>query len=399
MERLPMTHESRLLAALLLAPLLLWAEFTHAHDIAAVKSAIEGTRQAVRSVDMRYSVKVTMFRGSLTAAARFDFPALEGDVPASEELLSYENQLLIDFATGRFAMDGSTDHFKVRLDEVGKVIVDSYTIYSRSAFDGSRVYMLRPKDKLDPRSVPPGIKYPVEFLEFDSKDGGEVSDELLPLYLWSGALPLSDVPLQPTTSRAALDFKRCRAVTVPTSDGRGAVVLTTWPTSSGAYSEFVLNAIYSFRPTKWIRYSPNGARIVADIRYRVLQAEGVPIVESWTTQQYSSTGALQRQVDVSVLSFKPNPQFDDGRFRLQPTSGMVVQEGISSGTSFKRAGDSVSFQTNYELNHYMEETEWSWSAVAGIIAIIVCLILVTAILVRNICQRVFRERQRPSIMA
>jgi hypothetical protein len=130
MERLPMTHESRLLAALLLAPLLLWAEFTHAHDIAAVKSAIEGTRQAVRSVDMRYSVKVTMFRGSLTAAARFDFPALEGDVPASEELLSYENQLLIDFATGRFAMDGSTDHFKVRLDEVGKVIVDSYTIYS-----------------------------------------------------------------------------------------------------------------------------------------------------------------------------------------------------------------------------------------------------------------------------
>jgi hypothetical protein len=350
-----------------------------------ISRAVGVARKTIVGLDIRFQVSTRVVRGSFTESAKREYPgASPTEVPDHDITLSYENRALIDFTTGRYAMDGYTPHFKLKTDSNNRPLLESYGEFAHSAFDGTRFYMLRPKQKLDPRSIPPGIKYPVEFLQLETKDGGTIGAELYPIYIWAGTFIIHDDELKAVECRPTLDLSGCKIVGPVLIDGSNSIVVTTRAASSGAYSDLVLEMGSGLRPKTWTRYWRDGHRSVTELRYSPDATNiGVPALVSWSVHDYDASFGLKRQSTVIVQSFIINPSFDKDGFRLSPSAGMVVQRGIDKSTVFTVAGQpDVVFRTNYDLNRTIEGSRWGWGSILAVIGGI-GLALVAVLVVRK----------------
>jgi hypothetical protein len=341
-----------------------------ADDIRAeITRAIDRSRAATQSVKLEYRVTYRICKGSYTETARDELPSPPTSaVPSEDIVLEYDIESLIEFQSPRgWSKGGQVD---INVPGNGGSAIEAFVQWKHSAFDGRFAHVLQPRQRMDARNIPKGIKYPVEYLRLEVPDGGlssEIAEERYSLYFWAGGVAEPGVALTPGNHRSAYNLADWRIIGPLTFHDVYGYSLTTPPSRSGAFDEYLLEREMDYRPRRWVRHWRNGRKLIIETTY-TKNSDSSIIPASWTVQTYDPVGTLTQQSDFRVTSIAINPLFDTTDFELSPADGMVMELISKNQSEFRLAGnEQLHAQTNYALNRLIDsKTKFWWIAVISV---------------------------------
>lgn len=308
-------------------------------DLATIQASLESLRKTAAITHIRYKCRIRIVQRSMNEY--LEPPRARGVgpfVPAEDMVAEVEYELLRDFRRNRSWSKGADYAVELTKDADGSDGLMGYCEFYEAAFDGRELTRLTPKQNVDPKSLAPGIKIPVEFSRYALQDGAEDPETdlgLYPIHLAEGSLPSPDEPI--TASRYLPPFapQKCRLAGCTTIDGKELPVLVSTPVSGGVYDEFVLRSDLGYVPLRWTRYYGRRPYRVVNIAYDSA-SDTRPRLGGWTVQQYHSTGALDREETYTVQYLSHVDCAPDVKLRLTPTEGMIVLKLNSPNFTSKR---------------------------------------------------------------
>ncbi len=333
-------------------------------DLARIRASLDALRESAGIRHIKYKVKVRIIKGS-----RNEFmepPRLPGsgvDVP-SEDLVTEPppREQIDDFPRNRSWGKGSSVRYSIEKDAGGSERMAPYFEFSESASDGIESISISPKDRIDPRAIPEGIKVPVEVHRSkvsDDRKNQTLEKRLYPLFLSEGSLPSPDQPLPGRGFLQAFAPERWRVSGSTLLDGRECPVLVSAPNQTGEYDEYTLRPDLHYVACRLVRYYKGDPTQVVAIEYQPLEGRR-PRLKSWKIQDYHPAGVLFTEESFTVESVKHLDSVDDSLFKLKPEDGMIVMD--LDRMRFGIAGDeAASFATQVDANAYLERRAGSWN--------------------------------------
>jgi len=342
---------------------------------AKLTADIEQVRARVVAVTCKASVEVVICKGAMTESAEQRFrKRLAVDLPANDEVMELTKSFLLDFVSGHFLAEGTDHRSSLQLDPSGSPSLTLFRQWATTAFDGTHFRTLTPREKLHQRSIPPGIRYPVEFWESkpDGADPFTFDIGLLPLFWCGGAI--SDQAITAKTVRGELPLRRWRAALAVNNPSSRMITLTSPPGRYGEYCQFVIPEGGGFHPVKSIFNDGKHVSSELDVSWDDTDQGRLP--RQWFVKRFRRDGQLKSQEHFKVHSVRLNPPVNADSFVLLPRKGMIVESRDGKSLVFAVHGEQFQASTNYELNNLIDR-QWHWMALLLFaLAVIVAIALI-----------------------
>jgi hypothetical protein len=338
---------------------LCWSAFaqpTNRSDLMAKQSTdIERLRSKVKTLACDMSVEVVVCKGAMNEAAEVRFrKKLETTLPPDDYIVELTKSVLFDFANGRYSANGLDHRVMLELDTRGAPTAVFFREWAATAFDGTHLRSVTPREKLNPKSIPRGIKYPVEFWEskVDETDPTTFDVALAPLFWCGGAI--SDRAFTTKSMRGPVPLRQWNVKPAAQGDRGKLISLVSPPGQFGEHCELVVPET-AFQPVKCV--FNNGKRVTSLIEVSYQDTDMGRVPREWIVKELRGDGKLNSQQTYKVKSIRLNPSVNSDSFVLVPTNGMVVESRDGKSLIFAMHGKQLRASTNFALNSLIDQ-QW-----------------------------------------
>jgi hypothetical protein len=323
-------------------------------DIQSIQANLESVRKTAPIIRIRYKGKIRIIKGSMNEVSDPSRASEVGaSIPNEDIVFETSKELICDFPRNRSWCKGTDWAVATKKDAGGTDRAFGYLRFAEGANNETELTCLSPKERIDPRSMSPGIKVPAEFSHFKLTADGptpEFDFAVYPIYLSQGCLPAPDQAITAKLFLPAFNPEKWRVSGTTVLEGRELPVLVSSPDSAAGHYEYVLRPDLSYVPCRWTRYYEGVPLQIVTIAYDAVSSR--PTLRGWTFQEYGTPGVLGREEIYTVESVNTLNSVDDSLFRISPKKGMIALD--LNHQDFRVVGaDSVRFSTNYEANDYL----------------------------------------------